>query len=138
MIGEVLKLDEFNTKAWLRKLSYLEQAGNLEILRKEIKWIKLQPSCHDHQVRAEAARIEKELNIYTDKDKEIAKNLFKSGSLYKEKPDVAPEAPEPTEWEKEWAEECEYLTTLSNFHWFMYPFFKTLEAACDKVFGCKK
>ena len=34
-------------------------------------------------------------------------------------------------------EEAEYLATLSNFHWFVYPFFKTIEVACDKVFGCK-
>lgn len=51
MIGEVLKLDEFNAKAWLRKLNYLEQQGDLEALRKEIKWVKLQPSCHDQSVR---------------------------------------------------------------------------------------
>ena len=35
-------------------------------------------------------------------------------------------------------EEAEYLATLSNFHWFVYPFFKTIEVACDKIFGCKK
>ena len=39
---------------------------------------------------------------------------------------------------REAEEEAEYLATLSNFHWFVYPFFKMLEMACDKIFGCKK
>lgn len=35
-------------------------------------------------------------------------------------------------------EEAEYLETLNNFHWVVYPWFKLLEAVCDKIFGCKK
>ena len=35
-------------------------------------------------------------------------------------------------------EEAEYLETLSTFHWLVYPWFKLLETACDKVFGCKR
>ena len=35
-------------------------------------------------------------------------------------------------------EETAYLGTLSNFHWFVYPFFKTVETVCDKIFGCKR
>lgn len=27
---------------------------------------------------------------------------------------------------------------MSNFHWFVYPFFKTIEKLCDKVFGCRR
>lgn len=40
--------------------------------------------------------------------------------------------------EAEREEETEYLGTISNFHWFVYPFFKAVEMACDRVFGCKK
>ena len=35
-------------------------------------------------------------------------------------------------------EEAEYLETLSFGHWLVYPWFKMIEMACDKVFGCKK
>jgi len=35
-------------------------------------------------------------------------------------------------------EEAEYLETLNHFHWVVYPWFKLLERACDKIFGCKK
>ena len=35
-------------------------------------------------------------------------------------------------------EEAEYLETLNTFHWLVYPWFKVLETACDKVFGCKR
>lgn len=35
-------------------------------------------------------------------------------------------------------EEAEYLETLNGFHWVVYPWFKLVEAACDKVFGCRK
>jgi len=35
-------------------------------------------------------------------------------------------------------EEAEYLESLSHFHWLVYPWFKLMEAACDKVFGCKR
>lgn len=40
--------------------------------------------------------------------------------------------------EKERQEENEYLGTISNFHWFVYPFFKCVEHLCDKIFGCKR
>ena len=59
--------------------------------------------------------------------------------MYADKPDVEEEK-ELTPEELliiERNEETEYLATLSNFHWFVYPFFKTIEVACDKVFGCK-
>jgi len=63
-----------------------------------------------------------------------------SKPLYDDKPDKAEcdEEPEMTPEEIEREEENEYLATISNFHWFVYPFFKCLERICDKVFGCKK
>jgi len=35
-------------------------------------------------------------------------------------------------------DEAEYLETLNTFHWLVYPWFKMVEVACDKVFGCKR
>lgn len=71
-------------------------------------------------------------------------NVFKkSGSIYDDKTDIRTEE-EQAEIDKERAlaqermEEAEYLETLSTFHWLVYPWFKLLETACDKVFGCKK
>lgn len=65
-----------------------------------------------------------------------------SQPLYEDKEDVKPEKKEPqTEQERlqaEREEEAEYLETISNFHWLVYPFFKTIETMCDKVFGCKR
>ena len=70
-------------------------------------------------------------------------NVFKSGQLYDDKKDV--KTPEEIEAEaeerkiiEERIEEAEYLETLSHFHWVVYPWFKLLEKACDKIFGCKK
>lgn len=37
----------------------------------------------------------------------------------------------------EWRNEAEYLSTLSNVEWFIYPFFKMVEVCCEKVTGCK-
>ena len=63
-----------------------------------------------------------------------------SKPLYDDKPDKADcdEEPEMTAEEIEREEENEYLATISNFHWFVYPFFKCLEHFCDKIFGCKR
>ena len=84
----------------------------------------------------------KELAQRSEKDKEFSKNIFGKSGLYEDKPDPTDEEDrEETEEERierENHEEAEYLATLSNFHWFVYPFFKTLEVFCDKIFGCKK
>lgn len=63
-----------------------------------------------------------------------------SKPLYEDKPEavVEVEEPEQTQEEIEREEETEYLATLSTFHWVMYPFFKTIEKVCDKIFGCKR
>ena len=72
------------------------------------------------------------------------KNVFaKSGSLYDDKKDIETEEEKAAKEAeraivKERMDEAEYLETLSTFHWFVYPWFKLLEAACDKVFGCKR
>lgn len=91
-------------------------------------------------VKQACAQAEKELEKQTVKDKEFSKNIFEKGGLYADKPD-APEIPEELTEEQRLAierqEEAEYLATLSNLHWFVYPFFKTIEVLCDKVFGCK-
>ena len=82
---------------------------------------------------------EKTLDAQTAKDKEFSKNIFDKGGLYADKPMPEPEREltEAEKFEMEWRNEAEYLSTLSNFHWFVYPFFKTLEVGCEKVFGCK-
>jgi hypothetical protein len=64
--------------------------------------------------------------IYADKPAKAPTELEESSS-----DDLTPE-------ERERIEEAEYLATLSNFHWVVYPFFKTLETVCDKIFGCKR
>lgn len=64
-----------------------------------------------------------------------------SKSLYADKADPKKDEDEMTPEEiaqMEREEEAEYLGTLNNFHWVMYPFFKTVETICDKIFGCKK
>ncbi len=77
-------------------------------------------------------------------DKKFMDNVFqKSGSLYEDKKDIeTPEEIEAKAAERkivmERMEEAEYLETLNMFHWLVYPWFKMAEAACDKVFGCKK
>ena len=43
--------------------------------------------------------------------------------------------------ERKWKaihEEAEYLKTVSNLQWFIYPFFKMIEAAVEKTCGCCK
>ena len=71
--------------------------------------------------------------------REISSKMF-SKPLYEDKPDRAEceEEPEMTPEEIEREEENEYLASISNFHWFVYPFFKCIERICDKLFGCKK
>lgn len=77
-------------------------------------------------------------------DRKFMENVFKkSGSLYEDKEDVkTPEELAETAEERRLAmermEEAEYLETLNNFHWLVYPWFKMLERGCDKIFGCKK
>lgn len=139
MLEQVLKIEEFNPKATARKLTYLFDSGKLDQLRKELNKIKLSPSLYDNFVRQTKVRLEKLLNEQSKKDKEIAQKMF-SGPLYDDKPatTAVPEEPDLSPEEIERQEETEYLATLSNFHWVMYPFFKTLECLCDKVFGCKK
>lgn len=34
-------------------------------------------------------------------------------------------------------DETEYLATLSNVQWFIYPFFKTFEVIGERFCGCK-
>ena len=62
MCDQVLQIEEFNSKATSRKLSYLLEAGQLDRLKRELKQIKLQPSCFDNFVRQTAMQVEKELN----------------------------------------------------------------------------
>ena len=73
------------------------------------------------------------------------KNVLKKGGggLYEDKKDVKTEEEKAAEEAErkivqDRMDEAEYLETLSNFHWFVYPWFKLLETACDKVFGCKR
>jgi len=47
------------------------------------------------------------------------------------------EEKEYTAEEIERMEEAEYLSELNNFHWIIYPFWKTIETICDKIIGCK-
>ena len=67
-----------------------------------------------------------------------------SKPLYEDKPDkvLTPEElakqSEEEKKQREIEEEAEYLETLSTFHWIVYPFFKTIETVCDKIFGCKR
>jgi hypothetical protein len=63
-----------------------------------------------------------------------------SKPLYEDKPEPVKEEEEPelSPEEQERLEETEYLAELSNFHWVMYPFFKTVERVCDKIFGCRR
>jgi hypothetical protein len=46
--------------------------------------------------------------------------------------------PELSEYEQNWRDEAEYLSTLNNFHWLVYPFWKMIETFADKLCGCKR
>jgi len=136
MLDQVIEIDEFNSKAHARKLQYLFDSGNLDELRKALRPIRLTPSCFDEFVRQTASKLERSLEQQTKKDAEITKKMF-SKPLYDDKPQ--PElASELSPVEQERADEALYLAELSNFHWVVYPFFKTIEVLCDKMFGCKR
>lgn len=80
--------------------------------------------------------MERNLEEQNKKDSEFTKKMF-SKPLYEDKPEPEKD-PELSPEELERLEETEYLAELSNFHWVMYPFFKTIEKVCDKIFGCKR
>ena len=88
---------------------------------------------------------------YTKEETEFAKNLFANkDGLYNEKASAKTKDEEAEEaklleaarkeqekWDKI-NEEAEYLGTISNIQWFIYPFFKLIEALVEKTFGCCK
>ena len=149
ILEEVLKLDPYNVKAHARMLTTLSAVGQLDQCRerlkkvreliktnkfseKDAKWVQLQIAPVDRQLKEQAR-----------KDAAFSKNIFGSGQLYADKEpekeeELTPEQIAAIEYETAWQEEAEYLSSLSNFHWFIYPFWKTIEAGCDKLFGCKK
>lgn len=94
-------------------------------------------------IKGTIASIEKELEKSDKASTEFSKNMF-SKPLYEDKPDkvLTPEElakqSEEEKKQREIEEEAEYLETLSTFHWIVYPFFKTIETVCDKIFGCKR
>jgi len=150
MLDQVLKIDSDNPKALSRKLTTMLELSQYDPVRVELRELKhklRQPPASwtkedAKMVQSVCAQADKQLCNLTVKDKEFSKNIFEKGGLYDDKPMPEPvvepqELTEEQKFELEWREEAEYLSTLSNFHWFIYPFFKTLEVACDKVFGCK-
>jgi ribonucleotide reductase beta subunit family protein with ferritin-like domain len=72
MLDQVIDIDEFNSKAHARKLQYLFESGQLDKLKRCIKMIRLQPSCHDEFVRQTCNKLEKSLNEQTKKDLDVA------------------------------------------------------------------
>jgi len=150
LLDEVLKLDPKNAKATARKLTCMLKLGQVYAVEKEVAYIKNTLDTYGTADRPEdrnllkstLQQLERELAQRSEKDKAFSKNIFSKGGLYEDKPDPADEEEqEETEEERiarENHEEAQYLATLSNFHWFVYPFFKTLEVVCDKVFGCKR
>ena len=150
LLDEVLKLAPKNAKATARKLTCMMKLGQIYAVEKEVAYIKNTLDTYGTADRPEdrtllkttLQQLERELAQRSEKDKAFSKNIFSKGGLYGDKPDpTEEEEQEETEEERiarENHEEAQYLATLSNFHWFVYPFFKTLEAVCDKVFGCKK
>ena len=59
MLNQVIEIEEFNVKARGRKLNYLLESGQIDNVKKELKAIKLQPSCFPEEVRAIARNVEK-------------------------------------------------------------------------------
>ena len=88
----------------------------------------------------------------TKSEKEFSQNIFKNsnGSIYEEKKGgLSKEEEEKKKQEElrqaaidqknhEIQEEKEYLETLTNVQWFIYPFFKAIEAIVEKTIGCCK
>ena len=145
MIDQVLQLDSNNAKALCRKLQSLVEMSQFEEARIELKQLKQKMTTKVWNedelklVKGVCQNLDKEIDKQDSKAKEFSKNIFSQGGLYADKPDVEEEKELTTEELLiiERNEETEYLATLSNFHWFVYPFFKTIEVACEKVFGCK-
>lgn len=141
-------VDATNAKALARKCQTLIQIGHFDQARSDITELKARlkeasglgwTKEEVQMVKEVCASAEKALEAQTVKDKEFSKNIFNKGGLYPDKPMPEPER-ELTDAEKfelEWRNEAEYLATLSNFHWFVYPFFKAVEVVCEKTFGCK-
>ena len=123
-------------------MHYQFAAGLLDPLRKMVKLVRLNPASYQDFVRQTAAKLEKELQELDKQHSATAKKMF-SKPLYEDKPAKAATAEESdsddglTPEERERLEEAEYLAELSNFHWLVYPFFKTLETFCDKLCRCK-
>jgi hypothetical protein len=91
------------------------------------------------------------MNKYSKTEAEFSKNIFgNKDGLYTEKAPAKSKEEEAKEkllleeQEKiekknaEIQEEKEYLETLTNIQWFIYPFFKFLEVVCENTFGCCK
>ena len=151
LVEEVLKLEPKNAKATNRKLTCMLKLNMISKLETDVAYIRNTLDTYNETNKATDVNdlkktlktMQNELKQRSEKDKEFSKNIFGKGGLYEDKADKIEEEEEKEETEeeriiREAEEEAEYLATLSNFHWFVYPFFKMLEMACDKIFGCKK
>ena len=151
MLDQVLEVDKKNAKATSRKIMCLMKLGLHDQAEKLIRFtantidsFNTGPA-NDIQVLKETLDSQKrELAAKKVDDKKFMQNVFqKSGSLYEDKKDVKTEEEKKAEEAelalvRERMEEAEYLETLNHFHWLVYPWFKMLEACCDKIFGCKR
>jgi hypothetical protein len=70
------------------------------------------------------------------KERNFSKNIFSnaqtnSSFLYQDKPDYTKIEQFMNEYENQ------YLETISNTEWFLYPFLKTLRTLCRKMGCCR-
>jgi glycyl-tRNA synthetase beta subunit len=153
MLDKVLQIDQKCEKALIRKCNCFIEQVEYDKANSVVK--KLQDQLADSENKAalelEIKNLNAKMNKYSKSEAEFSKNIFgnKEG-LYNEKPAAKSKEEEKkeeaimTELEKiakknaEIQEEREYLETLSNIQWFIYPFFKFIEKICEKTCGCCK
>ena len=151
MLDQVLELDAKNCKAVARKILCMMKLGHhtgaeklVTLTANTIDSFNRGPPADLQMLKETVNSTKRELAQKAVDDKKFMQNVLKkSGQLYGDKKDIKTEEEQKAEAEErkivqERMDEAEYLETLSTFHWFVYPWFKLIETACDKVFGCKR
>ncbi|CDW76411.1 tpr domain containing protein [Stylonychia lemnae] len=131
MLDQVLKVDPENFKAWTRKVQNFLKIGDTEEAKKTVTDAEKQAVTLED--KALITGLYKEIAQQTLKEKNFSKNIFanKLGGLYQDKPDYS----KMEEFMQEY--ENEYLASLSNTQWFLYPFLKTARVVFRKLGLCR-
>mmetsp|Transcript_8093 Transcript_8093/g.7163 ORF Transcript_8093/g.7163 Transcript_8093/m.7163 type:complete len:149 (+) Transcript_8093:413-859(+) len=131
MTDQVLIIDPENFKALTRRSNAFLELGETSKAKESLdKGKKLAISDDDKKI------IKELFNTYEKKHKEeknFAKKIFettKTSTIYKDKSVVSQNKIDPLVDQ----DEVEYLKTIGNLHWFLYPYIKTFKA----VLNCRR